>query len=202
MRASLYALAVALFAASVAPSAFAKTAGEHLDSVTSAVTSSAAKAVDAAESSAAKAVNSAESVVSGDVVDVAVAAGDFKTLAKLLDAAGLVTTLKGEGPYTVFAPTDAAFSKLPAKTLADLQKPESKDELTKILTYHVLSGKTMAADLKGKKLSPATVEGATLAIDATGKSVKVNDAKVVKADVAASNGVIHVIDTVLLPAAK
>jgi len=132
-------------------------------------------------------------------VDTAVAAGQFTTLAKALQAAGLVETLKGPGPFTVFAPTDAAFAKLPSGTLDDLLKPENKDQLRAVLTYHVVPGKIMAADLAGKKTNAKTVEGSSLAIDATGKVVKVNDATVTKADVAASNGVIHVIDGVLLP---
>jgi len=134
-----------------------------------------------------------------DVVDTAVAAGQFTTLATALEAAGLVGTLKGPGPFTVFAPTDAAFAKLPKGTLDDLLKPENKDRLKAVLTYHVVPGKVMAASLAGKKTEAKTVEGASLAIDATGSGVKVNDATVTKADVGASNGVIHVIDTVLLP---
>jgi uncharacterized surface protein with fasciclin (FAS1) repeats len=137
-----------------------------------------------------------------DIVDTAVAAGSFNTLAAALKAAGLVDTLKGKGPFTVFAPTDAAFAKLPAGTVESLLKPENKGQLTAVLTYHVLSGKVESKALKGKKLSPATVNGATLAVDATGKGVKVNTATVTAADVKASNGVIHVIDTVLLPPAK
>ena len=130
-----------------------------------------------------------------DIVDTAVAAGDFKTLAKALQAAGLVDTLKGPGPFTVFAPTDAAFAKLPAGALDALLKDKAK--LTKVLTYHVVPGKVTAADVV--KLSSAkTVEGQSVTIDAS-NGVKVGNAKVVKADVMASNGVIHVIDTVLIP---
>ena len=130
-----------------------------------------------------------------DIVDTAVAAGDFKTLATALQAAGLVDTLKGPGPFTVFAPTDAAFAKLPAGTLDALLKDKAK--LTRILTYHVVAGKVLAADVV--KLSEAkTVEGGVLRIDAQ-DGVKVNGANVVKSDVAASNGIIHVVDTVLLP---
>ena len=130
-----------------------------------------------------------------DIVDTAVAAGDFKTLATALQAAGLIDTLKGPGPFTVFAPTDAAFAKLPAGTLDALLKDKAK--LTRILTYHVVAGKVLAADVV--KLSEAkTVEGGVLRIDAQ-DGVKVNGANVVKSDVAASNGVIHVVDTVLLP---
>jgi len=130
-----------------------------------------------------------------DIVDTAVAAGDFKTLATALTAAGLVDTLKGPGPFTVFAPTDEAFAKLPAGTLDALLA--DKEKLTKVLTYHVVAGKVTAADVV--KLDQATtVEGGKVKIDAT-SGVKVNDAAVVQADVMASNGVIHVIDTVLIP---
>ncbi|HEX6900492.1 MAG TPA: fasciclin domain-containing protein [Thermoanaerobaculia bacterium] len=132
---------------------------------------------------------------SADIVDTAVAAGDFKTLAKALQAAGLVDTLKGPGPFTVFAPTDAAFAKLPAGTLDALLKDKAK--LAKVLTYHVVPGKVTAADVV-KLTSAKTVEGQSVAIDAS-NGVKVGNAKVVKADVMASNGVIHVIDTVLIP---
>lgn len=132
---------------------------------------------------------------SQDIVDTAVAAGSFKTLATALGAAGLVDTLKGEGPFTVFAPTDEAFAKLPAGTVEALL--QDKEKLTKILTYHVVSGKVMAADVV-KVASAKTVEGGSLAIDAK-DGVRINGAKVVQADILASNGVIHVIDTVLLP---
>lgn len=133
-----------------------------------------------------------------DIVDTAVAAGDFKTLAAALQAAGLVDTLKGPGPFTVFAPTDAAFAKLPAGTVETLLKPENKAQLTSILTYHVVSGKTKSKQLAGKTLAVKTVNGADVNVDGT-SGVKVNGASVTKADVWASNGVIHVIDTVLLP---
>ena len=133
-----------------------------------------------------------------DIVDTAVAAGSFKTLAKALTAAGLVETLKGDGPFTVFAPTDEAFAKLPPGTLEALLKPENKAKLTRILTYHVVSGKVMAADA-AKLTSAKTVSGDSLTIAAKGGTVSVDKAHVIKADVAASNGVIHVIDTVMLP---
>ena len=133
-----------------------------------------------------------------DIVDTAVAAGSFKTLVAAVTAAGLVDTLKGAGPFTVFAPSDDAFAKLPAGTVEDLVKPENKDKLTKILTLHVLSGKVLAADVAGKKASPASVAGETLDVDGT-NGVTVNGAKVTTADIACDNGVIHVIDTVLLP---
>jgi uncharacterized surface protein with fasciclin (FAS1) repeats len=133
-----------------------------------------------------------------DIVDTAVAAGQFKTLAAALTAAGLVDTLKGPGPFTVFAPTDAAFAALPAGTVDTLLKPENKAKLTAILTYHVVAGKVMAADVV--KLKEAkTVNGAMVAVKVDGGTVMINNAKVTTADIAASNGVIHVIDTVLLP---
>ena len=134
-----------------------------------------------------------------DIVDTAVKAGQFNTLAAALKAAGLIDTLKGKGPFTVFAPTDAAFAKLPAGTVANLLKPENKAKLVQILTYHVVPGKIMSASLAGKKTDAKTVEGRNISIDATMGSVKVTSAKVVSADVAADNGVIHVIDTVVIP---
>lgn len=130
-----------------------------------------------------------------DIVDTAVAAGSFQTLARALEAAGLVDTLKGQGPFTVFAPTDAAFAKIPADQLAALLKDKAR--LTAVLTYHVVPGKVMAADVVKIK-SAKTVEGDSLTIDAS-KGVKVDDASVVKTDIEATNGVIHVIDTVLMP---
>jgi uncharacterized surface protein with fasciclin (FAS1) repeats len=133
-----------------------------------------------------------------DIVDTAVSTGQFKTLASALDAAGLVETLKGDGPFTVFAPTDEAFAKLPAGTLENLLKPENKDQLVAILTYHVVPGKVEAADVA--KINEAkTVNGKMINIKVKGDTAMVNDAKVTKADIAASNGVIHVIDTVILP---
>ena len=133
-----------------------------------------------------------------DIVDTAVAAGDFKTLATALDAAGLVSTLKGEGPFTVFAPTDEAFAKLPAATLKNLLKPENKQQLVAILTYHVVPGKIEAA--KVVKLDEAkSVSGKMIDIEVKGDTAMVNDAKVIKTDIPASNGIIHVIDTVIMP---
>ncbi|WP_308909365.1 fasciclin domain-containing protein [Pseudokordiimonas caeni] len=133
-----------------------------------------------------------------DIVDTAVSAGSFNTLVAAVKAAGLVDTLKGDGPFTVFAPTDAAFAALPAGTVEDLLKPENKAKLTAILTYHVVPGKVMSTDIAGKKLSPATVEGSTVDIDAT-SGVMVDGANVTTADVVADNGVIHVIDKVIMP---
>lgn len=133
-----------------------------------------------------------------DIVDVAQSAGSFNTLVAAVSAADLVDTLKSEGPFTVFAPTDEAFAALPEGTVETLLKPENKDQLTAILTYHVLPGKVMAADVAGKRLSPVTVNGKKLHVDGR-NGVKVENATVISADIEASNGVIHVIDTVLLP---
>jgi uncharacterized surface protein with fasciclin (FAS1) repeats len=135
-----------------------------------------------------------------DIVDTAVAAGTFKTLVAAVTAAGLVDTLKGAGPFTVFAPNDAAFAKLPDGAVADLVKPENKQKLASILTLHVMSGKVMATDVTGKKLSPASVNGEALHVDGM-SGVSVNGSKVVTADVDCTNGVIHVIDTVMMPKA-
>ena len=133
-----------------------------------------------------------------DIVDTAVDAGSFGTLVAAVQAAGLVDTLKGEGPFTVFAPTDAAFAALPEGTVENLLKPENKDQLVAVLTYHVLSGKVMSGDIAGKELSAATVQGSELDIDAT-DGVTVDGANVVTVDIETSNGVIHVVDAVLLP---
>ena len=135
---------------------------------------------------------------SQDIVDTAVAAGSFKTLAAALQAAGLVDTLKGKGPFTVFAPTDEAFAKLPAGTVKDLLKPENKEKLVAILTYHVVPGKVLAAQVV-KMNSAKTVNGQSLAISVNGGTVMVNNAKVIKTDILCTNGVIHVIDSVVLP---
>lgn len=134
-----------------------------------------------------------------DIVDTAVSAGQFKTLVAAVQAAGLVETLKGPGPFTVFAPTDAAFAKLPPGTLESLLRPENKQRLVSILTYHVVPGRVTANDIRGKALDAKTVQGQALKVDARGNAVKVDNATVVSADVMASNGVIHVIDTVVLP---
>ncbi len=139
------------------------------------------------------------STARADIVDTAVAAGQFGTLAKALTAAGLVDTLKGAGPFTVFAPTDAAFAKLPAGTVEMLLKPENKAKLTSILTYHVVAGAVPAAQVVSLDKAD-TVNGEAVAISSAGGKVKVGNANVTKADVMASNGVIHVIDTVLMPA--
>ena len=133
------------------------------------------------------------------IVETVVAAGSFNTLVTAVKAAGLVDTLKGAGPFTVFAPTDEAFAKLPGGTVENLLKPENKRQLVAILSYHVVPGKVMSSkDLLGKKTMAKTVEGTQISIDAT-DGVRVNNAKVVKADIEASNGVIHVIDTVMIP---
>lgn len=132
-----------------------------------------------------------------DIVDTAVSAGSFKTLVEAVKAAGLVETLKGDGPFTVFAPTDEAFAKLPAGTLESLLKPENKEKLVAILTYHVVAGKVMSNDVV-KLDSAKTLQGQSVTVDAK-NGVKINGAEVVKADIETSNGVIHVIDAVLLP---
>ncbi|MFZ2102049.1 MAG: fasciclin domain-containing protein [Oricola sp.] len=132
-----------------------------------------------------------------DIVDTAVGAGNFKTLVAAVQAAGLVDTLKGEGPFTVFAPTDEAFAALPAGTVDDLLKPENKDKLVAILTYHVVPGKVMSTDLSDDMMAK-TVQGGEIKIDLD-NGVMANDAKVVTADIAADNGVIHVIDKVIMP---
>ena len=134
---------------------------------------------------------------SKDIVDTAVAAGSFNTLAAALTAAGLVDTLKGEGPFTVFAPTDAAFAALPAGTVEDLLKPENKDKLVAVLTYHVVAGKVMSTDLT-EGMTAATVQGSDVTITLEG-GAKVNGAVISAVDIEASNGVIHVIDAVILP---
>ena len=133
-----------------------------------------------------------------DIIDTAVAAGSFTTLVAAVQAAGLVDTLKGEGPFTVFAPTDAAFAALPEGTVEDLLKPENIEALTAILTYHLLSGKVMAADISGQMLMAETVQGSAVSVNAM-EGVMINGANVVQADIEASNGVIHVIDAVLMP---
>lgn len=132
-----------------------------------------------------------------DIVDTAVGAGTFTTLVAAVQAAGLVDTLKGPGPFTVFAPTDAAFAALPAGTVEDLLKPENKDKLTAILTYHVVPGKVMSTDLS-EGLKAATVQGGEVTITLEG-GAKVNGATISTADIAATNGVIHVIDAVIMP---
>ena len=136
-----------------------------------------------------------------DIIDVASAAPNFKTLVAAIKAAGLVETLKGDGPFTVFAPTDAAFAKLPKGTVESLLKPENKAKLIAILTYHVVKGKVMAADVMKLKSGTkvATVEGQSLVVKVSKAGVMVDKAKVIKTDIEASNGVIHVIDTVLMP---
>ncbi|UCH35318.1 MAG: fasciclin domain-containing protein [Armatimonadota bacterium] len=132
-----------------------------------------------------------------NIVETAIGAGTFNALVKAVQAAGLADTLSGPGPFTVFAPTDDAFAKVPASTLEDLLKPENKTKLQGILTYHVVAGKMMAADVS-QRTSLKTVQGQDLMID-TADGVKVDGAKVIQADIAADNGVIHVIDSVVMP---
>ncbi len=133
-----------------------------------------------------------------DIVDTAVAAGSFNTLVAAVQAAGLVDTLKGDGPFTVFAPTDEAFAALPEGTVETLLLPENKDQLVSILTYHVVPAKVMSGDIAGKRAKVLTVQGDRLSVNAK-NGVKVNGAKVVQADIEASNGVIHVVDEVIIP---
>ena len=133
-----------------------------------------------------------------DIVDTAMSAGKFNTLVAAVEAAGLVDTLKGEGPFTVFAPTDEAFAALPEGTVESLLLPENKEKLVSILTYHVIPGKVMSSEIAGKRFNVATVEGSEASIDAT-DGVTIDGASVVMADVEASNGVIHVIDAVIMP---
>lgn len=139
-------------------------------------------------------------VVQDDIIETAIKAGSFPTLVAAVKAAGLAETLKGKGPFTVFAPNEQAFAKLPKGTIDDLLKPENKAKLAALLTYHVAAGKVMSKDIAGKTMKQKSVQGAELSIDAT-KDVMVDKAKVVKADIETSNGVIHVIDTVLAPPA-
>ncbi|NVO55112.1 fasciclin domain-containing protein [Rhodobacteraceae bacterium B1Z28] len=133
-----------------------------------------------------------------DIVDTAVSAGSFNTLVAAVQAAGLVDTLKGKGPYTVFAPTDEAFAALPEGTVETLLLPENKDQLVAILTYHVVPAKVMSGDIAGKRAKVLTVQGDRLSVNAK-NGVKVNGAEVIQADIEASNGVIHVVDAVILP---
>ncbi|MDX9912013.1 MAG: fasciclin domain-containing protein [Phycisphaerales bacterium] len=143
-------------------------------------------------------VTHAQYVKQGDIVDTAVKAGQFKTLAAALQAAGLVEVLKGEGPFTVFAPTDEAFAKLPAGTVESLLKPENKDQLIAVLTYHVVAGKAEAKQVLSQK-AWTTVNGQRVEITQRAGSAMVDGAKIVKTDIGCTNGVIHVIDTVILP---
>jgi uncharacterized surface protein with fasciclin (FAS1) repeats len=136
-----------------------------------------------------------------DIIDIASSNDDFSTLVAAVTAAGLVDTLKGDGPFTVFAPTNAAFAALPKGTVENLLKPENKDQLIAVLTYHVVPGAVTADQLAGKRLNVATVNGANLHVDGR-KGVRINRSRVTTADILASNGVIHVIDRVLLPPAN
>ena len=150
---------------------------------------------------AAAVVGGAAQAADADIVDTAVAAGQFNTLAAAIEAAGLVETLKGPGPYTVFAPTDAAFAKLPAGTVETLLKPENKAELVAVLTYHVIPAALSAAEV-AKYDEAETVNGARLDINAEGGGVRIDGANVTATDIIASNGVIHVIDAVVLPTSE
>ena len=134
-----------------------------------------------------------------NIVETAVSAGQFKTLVAAVQAADLGGALSGPGPFTVFAPTDEAFAELPAGTVDDLLKPENRDKLIAVLKYHVVSGKVMAADIAGKKANVTTLQGGDISVDAMSGGVMINDATVTTADIQASNGVIHVINKVILP---
>ena len=134
-----------------------------------------------------------------NIVETAVNAGQFKTLVAAVQAADLGGALSGPGPFTVFAPTDEAFAELPAGTVDDLLKPENRDKLIAVLKYHVVSGKVMAADIAGKKANVTTLQGSDISVDAMSGGVMINDATVITADIQASNGVIHVINKVILP---
>jgi uncharacterized surface protein with fasciclin (FAS1) repeats len=153
----------------------------------------------AGECSASKTTSTATCTGGKDLVAVASGADNFKTLVAAVKAAGLVETLQGKGPFTIFAPTDAAFAKLPAGTVESLLKPENRDQLIAILTYHVVPGKVLAADVKTSEAK--TVQGQSVKLVVSDAGVTVNNANVVKTDVMAENGVIHVIDTVILPKA-
>ncbi len=140
----------------------------------------------------------ATSADAADIVDTAVGAGQFNTLVAAVEAADLVETLKGEGPFTVFAPTDEAFGRLPEGTVENLLKPENKEQLVAVLTYHVIPGRIESADVVGKTQQVATVQGSEVSVDGT-DGVSVDDANVIQADIDADNGIIHVIDQVILP---
>jgi uncharacterized surface protein with fasciclin (FAS1) repeats len=157
-------------------------------------------APEAAMDSAASTSTTPTPAASGTIIEVATRAGQFSTLVAAINAAGLTETLNGAGPFTVFAPTDAAFAKLPAGTVESLLMPENKSKLAALLTYHVVPGRVASSDLAGVTATPATVQGGTIAVD-TSAGVKVGGATVTTADVAASNGTIHVIDTVMTPPA-
>jgi uncharacterized surface protein with fasciclin (FAS1) repeats len=181
----------------IAVAAVAALAALTLAACGSSTSTTATSAPAAATTPAASTPAASTPAAAGTIVDVAAANPDFTTLVAAVKAAGLDETLSGPGPFTVFAPTNEAFAALPAGLVDKLLKPENKAVLAKILTYHVLASTVMAADVKDGKV--ATVEGGTITID-TMSGVKVNDAKVTATDIAASNGVIHVIDTVLVPA--
>lgn len=174
---------------------FAHASPEDIDMIRSILASASALALIAAP---AIADHHKDDYEKKDIVDTAVAAGSFSTLVTAVQTAGLVETLKGDGPFTVFAPTDEAFAALPEGTVESLLLEENRDQLTQILTYHVVPGKVMSSDIAGQALEADTVAGLKLAIDAT-DGVVVGGANVVTADIEASNGVIHVVDAVILP---
>lgn len=157
------------------------------------------KALTGAVAASAMLALSAAAAKADTIVDIAAGNADFETLVAAVQAAGLADTLSGDGPFTVFAPTDAAFAALPDGTLDSLLQPENRDQLAAILTYHVVPGKVMSGDLAGKTTEATTVQGQAVTIDAMGGGVSVEGASVVQADIEATNGVIHVIDQVILP---
>lgn len=171
-------------------------AEETMDEAASTTEKMAEETVEAAEEMAEKMTGEE---ASKDIVETAMASGQFSTLVTAVKAADLVEALKGEGPLTVFAPTDEAFSELPEGTLEDLLKPENKEKLATILKYHVVAGEVMAGDIPKGQTPVATLQGADLSVEKTDTGVTVNDANVVKADIEASNGVVHVVDQVVLP---
>lgn len=174
-------------------------AEEH---ATTATAPAATEATAPAAATAETAAPAIEAVEAKTIADLAVADADLSTLVSALTAAELTESLKGTGPFTVFAPTNEAFKKLDQAVLADLLKPENKDKLAAILKYHVVPGKIAAADAKGADVELTTLNGAVVKVDGKGEIVKVGDASVTKTDITASNGVIHVIDTVIMPPAK
>ena len=194
---------IGLAAASSLALALAACDGEEDTSTTGtgADATDSAAADEAAPAPAPEPAPEPEAKAPGTIVDIAAGNPDFATLVAAVQAAGLVDTLNSDGPFTVFAPTNAAFAALPAGTVETLLMPENKDQLIAVLTYHVVPGKVMAGDLAGAETTTATVEGSNVTINATGADVLVGGAKVIAADIEASNGVIHVIDTVILPPA-
>lgn len=175
-------------------------AEDHGHAATETTPAAAATAMEAAPAAEAVKEATKEAAVTATVVDVAIANPDFSTLVSALSAAELTEALKAEGPFTVFAPTNAAFQKLDPAVLADLLKPENKAKLQAVLKHHVVAGKVAGADAKGAAVDLTTLGGDVLKVDGTGEAVKIGEATVTSGDIVAANGVVHVIDTVLIPA--